>query len=145
LPGLGRSIFEGSPLPIATLAGSNHIVRYANSAFCQLAGKSKDELIGSPLAEILPGGQTPAILDRVYRTGEAETNTEPEDSEARPAYRSYVMWPILGGDERQVVGIVFQVTETARFHQQATAMNQELLQSALRQHELTEEAERLNA
>jgi signal transduction histidine kinase len=40
---------------------------------------------------------------------------------------------------------MIQVTETARFHQQATAMNQELLLSVVRQHELTAVEERLNA
>jgi hypothetical protein len=43
------------------------------------------------------------------------------------------------------VGVMIQVTETVRFHQQATAMNQELLLSVVRQHELAEVAERLNA
>jgi signal transduction histidine kinase len=59
-------------------------------------------------------------------------------------YWSYAMWPVLGTDERPV-GVMLQVTETASFHQQATAMNQELLLSAVRQHELAEVAERLNA
>jgi signal transduction histidine kinase len=54
------------------------------------------------------------------------------------------MWPVLGADERPV-GVMIQVTETARFHQQATAMNQELLLSVVRQHELTAMEERLNA
>jgi signal transduction histidine kinase len=53
------------------------------------------------------------------------------------------MWPVLGADERPV-GVMLHVTETAGFHQQATAMNQELLLSAVRQHELAEVAERLN-
>ena len=54
------------------------------------------------------------------------------------------MWPLLGADERPM-GVMFQVTETAMFHQQAIAMNQELLLTAVRQHELAEEAERLYA
>lgn len=145
LPGLGCSIFEGSPLPIATLSGSNHVVRYANPAFVRLAGKLKEQVIGIPFAEVLPSDECVSLLDRVYRTGEAETHTEPEHSGAPSLYWSYALWPILGPDERPVVGVVFQVTETARFHQQASAMNQQLLQSGLRQHELTEEAENLNA
>jgi PAS domain S-box-containing protein len=144
LPSLGRSIFEGSPLPMAAVAGANHIVQYVNPAFCRLVGKSKDELIGIPFAEIMPGDGCLSLLDRIYRTGEAETYTELEHSEAHPVYWSYAMWPVLAAEERPV-GILIQVTETTRFHQQATAMNQELLLSAVRQHELMEAAERLNA
>jgi signal transduction histidine kinase len=38
-----------------------------------------------------------------------------------------------------------RVTETARFREEAIAMNQQLLLTAVRQHELAEVAERLNA
>jgi signal transduction histidine kinase len=38
---------------------------------------------------------------------------------------------------------MIQVTETARLHERSTAMNQELLLSGVRQHELTEVAEKL--
>lgn len=144
LPSICCSVFEGSPLPMAAAAGATHIVRYVNPAFCRLVGSSKDKLIGTCFAQILPVEGCLSILDRVYRTGEAETVAGPEHPEARPVYWSYAMWPVLGVDKRPV-GVIFQVTETARFHQQATAMNQQLLQSTLRQHELTEQAERLNA
>jgi PAS domain-containing protein len=49
-----RLILDTSPLPMAALAGFNHILRYANSAFCRLACKTKDELIGKPFVEALP-------------------------------------------------------------------------------------------
>ena len=103
-------------------------MRYVNPAFCRLAGKSKDELIGNPFAEIVPEDGLLPFLDRVYRTGEAETHTEPETSVIQTAYWSYAMWPVLGADERPA-GVMIQVTETARFHRHATAMNQELLLS----------------
>jgi PAS domain S-box-containing protein len=137
-------MFEGSPLPMVAVAGAQHIIRYANPAACRLAGHPKHKVIGTPFAEIVPEDACLPALDRVSRTGEAETHTEPEHSEPRIAYWSYAMWPLLGADGRPV-GIMIQVTETARFHQQATAMNQELLLSAVRQHELTEEAEKLNS
>ena len=38
-----------------------------------------------------------------------------------------------------------QVTETTQFHQRAIAMNEQLLLSGVRQHELRENAESLNA
>ena len=144
LPSLCHAMFEGSPMPVATVAGAKHIVCYANPVFCSLVGKSKSELIGNPFAEMVPGDGCLSLLAQVYRTGKAETHTEPEHAEAHPVYWSYAMWPVLGADERPV-GVMIQVTETARFHQQATAMNQELLLSVVRQHELTEVEERLNA
>jgi signal transduction histidine kinase len=144
LPMLCGLMFGGSPLPMVAVAGAQHIVRYLNPAACRLLGKSKDVLIGTPFTELLPDDGCLPILDRVYRTAEAETHTEPERPGTRTAYWSYAMWPLLGADERPV-GIMIQVTETARFHQQATAMNQELLLSAVRQHEMTEVAEKLNS
>jgi len=144
LPDLCRSIFEGSPLPMAMVKGARHIVRYVNAAFCLMAGKSKSELTGNPFTEIMPDDGCLAFLDHVYRTGEAESHTQLEHPKAQSVYWSYEMWPVLGEDERPL-GVMIQATETARFHQQAAAMNQELLLTAVRQNELAEVAERLNA
>ncbi len=144
LPSLYSSIFEGSSLPTAMLAGAKHIVHYVNPAFGRLVGRDENELVGIAFSEVVPGDGCLPSLDQVYRIGEAETHTEPEPSNGHTFYWSYAMWPVLGADERPV-GVMIQVTETASFHQQATAMNQELLVSAVRQHELAEVADRLNA
>jgi signal transduction histidine kinase len=144
LPSLCHSIFEGFPLPIATVAGTKHIVSYVNPAFCRLAGKNKNQLIGSTFTAIAPEDGCLSLLDRVYRTGEPHTYTERDYSDAQRAYWAYVMWPVLSANEHPS-GVLILVTETAHFHQQAAAMNQELLLSAVRQHELTELAEKLNA
>ena len=144
LPGLCRSIFEASPLPMAMVEGATHIVGYVNSAFCLMAGKSKNELTGNPFPEIMPGDGCRAFLDHVYRTGEAESHTLLEHPKAQSVYWSYEMWPVLGADERPV-GVMIQATETARFRQQAAAMNQELLLTAVRQNELAEAAAKLTA
>jgi signal transduction histidine kinase len=50
---------------------------------------------------------------------------------------------VLGADGRRL-GIIIQVTETTPFFLQSTVMNQALMMGSVRQHELTEEAERLN-
>jgi PAS domain-containing protein len=91
LPSLCHSMFEGSPMPVATVAGAKHIVCYVNPVFCSLVGKSKSELIGNPFAEMVPGDGCLSLLDQVYRTGKAETHTEPEHAEAHPVYWSYAM------------------------------------------------------
>jgi two-component system, NtrC family, sensor kinase len=144
VPNIERVLFEGSPLPMAALAGPNHTLRYVNPSFCRLAGKTKDELIGKPFARVVFWHGSLALLDRVYSTGKAVVHAEPEDTEEHPAGRSYTMWPICGADHRPVE-IMMQVDETTRIHQQAIAMNQQLLLSGVHQHELREMAESLNA
>jgi two-component system CheB/CheR fusion protein len=84
------------------------------------------------------------LLDHVYGTGEAVVHAEPEGTEAHPAGRSYTMWPIRGAEDRPSE-ILVQVGETTRIYQQALAMNQQLLLSGVRQLELREMAESLNA
>ncbi|HEX5227511.1 MAG TPA: PAS domain S-box protein, partial [Bryobacteraceae bacterium] len=149
LPALCHSLMERSPVPMAELEGAGHVMRYVNPAFCRLAAKSKQALIGKPFAEAMQEGDTClAVLDRVYRTGEAETHTESEHAESKrpdphPAYWSYALWPVLDAEQHSI-GVMMQVTETTRFHRQAGAMNEALLVSSLRQHELTEVAEDLN-
>jgi signal transduction histidine kinase len=143
-PMFERVLFEGSPLPVAALAGPNHILRYVNPAFCGLADKTKDDLIGKPFAEVVFWEGCLALLNHVYSTGEAAVHAAPEGTEAHSAGRSYTMWPIRGAEDRPAE-ILVQVDETAQIYQQAIAMNQQLLLSGVRQFELREMAESLNA
>jgi signal transduction histidine kinase len=144
VPKIDRVLFEGSPLPVVALAGPNHTLRYVNPAFCRLAGKTHDELIGKPFAEVVFWEGCLALLDHVHVTGEAVVHAEPEGTEAHPAGRSYTMWPIRVAEDRPAE-ILVQVDENTRIHQQAIAMNQQLLLSGVRQLELKEMAESLNA
>jgi signal transduction histidine kinase len=144
LPMLCRAVADASPLPMAGLGGPLHTVRYVNLAFCLLNGKSKDELIGTAFCEITPGtNECMLLLDRVAKTGLADSHTGQEHSGIHPLYRSYAMWPLLGADYSHL-GIMIQVTESTKFHEDAVAMNQALLLSSIRQHELTESADLLN-
>lgn len=144
LPAICHSLMEGSPVPMAELEGAEHVVRYANPAFCRLAGNLKEALVGRPFAEVIREGDTClAALDRVYRTGEAATHTESEHPDPRPAYWSFAMWAVLDAEHRPV-GVMMQVTEATLFHQRASAMNEALLISSMQQHEQTERAEALN-
>ncbi|MDT5270216.1 MAG: hypothetical protein QOH49_2402 [Acidobacteriota bacterium] len=147
---LCRYFSELSPQPMVAVEGTTHIVRHLNSAFSHLVGKEAAELLGRPFAEAVPEGEKNgclSLLERVYRTGTPEILVEQEHrSRTPPVYWSYSVWAILGADERPV-GIIIQmtdVTEMAIFRRQVTAMNERLLISATRQHELTETAERAN-
>ncbi len=81
------------------------------------------------------------LLDQVYRSGKCETHTEQAHTEPHPFCWSYEIWPIWGEMTGcDPVGVVLLVTETAPLHRRAAAMNEALLLSAIRQHELMDEA-----
>ena len=68
---------EHSPLPMATLAGPDHIVRYANSAFCALMNRTKEDLVGKPFAQNAAAKEEClTLLNRVYGTGKSESVSE---------------------------------------------------------------------
>ena len=143
LSSLCLAITEHAPLPMATVEGTSHIVRYVNPAFCRLLDKPSEQLVGIPFCEMLPEkDECVTLLDRVYRTGKSESHTEQQHSKPHPFFWSYTMWPVLA-DERPV-GVMIQVTETAQFHEKTLAMNEALMLGSLRQHEFTEAANSLN-
>lgn len=139
-----RLAAECSPMPMAAVTGPLHILGYVNTAFCLLTGKPKEKLIGTAFSEAVPiGGECLSLLGRVYRTGTGEAHIGQEDPAADCFFSSYVMWPLLASDGSRA-GIMLQVTETTPFLLRTTGMNQALMLSSVRQHELTEEAVRLN-
>ena len=143
LSSLGLASTEHAPLPMATVEGAGHIVRYVNPAFCRLIDKSKDQLVGKSFCEMLPEkDECVTLLDRVFRTGKPESHTEPEHSEPHPVLWSYSAWPVIGN--KRPVGVFIQVTESAEFHEKALAMNEALILGSVRQHELTDAADSLN-
>ena len=138
-------VIERAPLPLLEVQGSAHTVVYVNSAFCSLMGKTRDELVGHPFAGIVPRGDAcVAILDRIYVTGEAKTHAQQGDSASDSACWLYAMWPTLVPDERPR-GVIIQLTKVPRFSESAGAVTEALLIAGLRQHELNEAAETLNA
>ncbi len=153
---LCRYLSDRSPQPVVAVEGTTHVVIYLNNAFARLVGRDAKSLIGRPFAEAVPEGRENgclALLDRAFRTGNSELLEEQEHVGVTPrsVYWSYSVWPILGEDDCPV-GVMIQVTdstETAIFRRQTTAMNEALVVSASRQHELAATArsfgERLRA
>lgn len=138
--GLCLALIESAPLPMVAVEGSGHRVRFVNSAFCRLVGKSAEQLIGKPFFDLLPEkDECVKLLNRVFRTGKSENHTETENSETRPLFWSYSAWPVLT-DER-VTGVMVQVTETGEFHGMTVAMNEALTIASIRQHERADAAE----
>jgi PAS domain S-box-containing protein len=100
-PDLYGPIAEASPMPMAAVEGTRHIIRYVNPAFCLFAGKSKEELIGNTFSGVVPAGdECLGLLDRIYRTGQSETHLGWGRSDSDSFYWSYSMWPVLGPDGR---------------------------------------------
>jgi PAS domain S-box-containing protein len=144
LSSLCLSMADHAPLPMATVEGAGHTVRYVNPAFCRLLGKPKDELMEKSFDDILPAkDECVTVLNRVYRTGKSESHTEQEHSRTHPVFWSYTMWPVMA-DER-LLGVMIQVTETAQFHEKTVAMNEALMLGSVRQHELTAAADLSNS
>ncbi|HYH69450.1 MAG TPA: ATP-binding protein [Urbifossiella sp.] len=149
-PHLGRLMTEESPQPVVALRGPSHIIGYLNPAFTRLLGGEGQTLVGRPFAEAVPEGDANgcrALLDRVFRTGTSETLSEQEHRQPRPqpVYWSYAGWADLGADDRPA-GVMLQVTDAtvaAVGHRRAVEMNEALVVSATRQHELTAAAESL--
>jgi PAS domain S-box-containing protein len=144
LPALCRHIAETSPMPMAAVEGPSHIVGYVNPAFCHLTGKTKEALIGKAISAAASAGREfTTLLERVYETGNAEIHTGQEHPDTEHLYWSYAIWRVLAADGRPA-GIMIQVTETTPFLLRSTGMNEALIKSLVHQHELTEQAERLN-
>lgn len=148
LQSLSRQVTERSPLPMAAMEGSTHIVRYVNPTFCRLVSRESEELIGVPFARAVPeAGECLPHLDQAYHAGEAETGVVKVHFAPHPLHWSYAIWAVPDASNHPV-GVMIQVTDTTMaelFRQNVTAMNQELMFASVRQHELTEAAKKLNA
>jgi signal transduction histidine kinase len=135
-------LIERAPLPMIEVEGPLHLVCFVNAAFCRLLGKTREEITGKPFAQFVRNGEKcAALLNRVYETGEFETHIDADHSDTNPAYWLYAMWPALGVDKK-AERVVIQLTKSAHHHLDIAAMNEALLISGLRQHELRDEAEK---
>lgn len=138
-------LIDRAPLPIIEVIGPAHTVSYVNGAFCRLLGKTPPQLVGNSFAKIVPGGEECLLtLNQVYETGEAATLTLKAEVEPDASHWLFAMWPALDANER-AEGVIIQMTRATDFRQNAAAINEALLISGLRQHELTEVAEKANA
>ena len=136
---------DRSPVPMVYSDGRTSVVRYVNPAFCQLAGKAAEELIGRPFAIAVPEGKENgclALLSRVYETSATETLADQEHapSSGPSVYWSYVAWAIHDAQERPI-GIMMQVTDTSvavHEREKAALISEALLLYGLEYHELVD-------
>lgn len=144
-PSMAAPIIEAAPLAMVEVEGPDHLVCFVNPAFCRLLDRTQEELLGKPFADIVrQGDRCVPLLDRIYQTGEFETHVELDHSASTPAYWLYAMWPARGAGARPE-RVVIQLTKAADPNLTLPAMNEALLISGLRQHELRVAAEQANA
>ena len=144
VPSRTASIVARAPMPIVEVQGSAHQVSYVNAAFCSLLGRRREELIGRPFSEIVPGGDACIpLLDQVYQTGEPVTHSLEGESEASRATWLFAMWPALDPDDVPV-RVIVQMAKVPAPHRDVMAVNEALLLAALRQEETAEKLDTIN-
>lgn len=124
-----RYSIERSPLPMAATEGRTHIVRYVNPAFCLLADKPRESLMGRPFIEAVPKGEAKrwsTLLDRVFHTGASEIAGRARDSVSW----SYTIWAVPD-EEKHPAGVMILITDRTRRaleRQRAVSMNEEIVE-----------------
>lgn len=135
--------FDHAPWAVVELSPEAHVVHYANSLFCNLLGKTTEDVVGSRLEHLLPpSDQCLERLNRVFLTGKAESFIAEDDAAPLPLLYSYALWPVVVHD--RTAGVMIQVNETGPLHAARQAISQALLIGALHQDEIIEAAEVAN-
>ncbi len=121
-----RELFEQAPAGICILTGADHRWSFANSALCQILGRTASQLVGKTVIEALPEiadqGFT-ALLDQVYSTGlpffgknvRAFFNRGPE-GQSDEVYLDFIYQPVrnIDGQIEGIMALAVEVTEQIR-------------------------------
>jgi signal transduction histidine kinase/ActR/RegA family two-component response regulator len=114
-------LFARAPAGIAVVTGPQHVFEMANPTYTAFMGGR--DLIGRPLLEALPELHDqvfPVMLDRVYRTGEAEIGNEVRarlsrgaDGASEDAFFNFIYQPLRDerGLTRGIMMFAYEVTE----------------------------------
>jgi signal transduction histidine kinase len=138
-----------SPLPFAITRGAEHVLAYANPAFCRLARIAKGDAPAVPIAAVFTGtegGALSALLDRAFRDGVELLDERLDASNERANGWQCSVWPVITGDGRaEALGI--QIRDSSppddTLDLQRLVAEQMLL-SALRERGLADDAETAN-
>jgi PAS domain S-box-containing protein len=119
-----RELFKQAPAGIAILNGPDHRWSFANAAYCELLGRTREQLLGLPIAETLPelaGQGFLELLDQVYASGVPYTgknsraflNRVPGSGSPQEAYFDFVYQPVrnLDGQIEGIMALAVEVTE----------------------------------
>ncbi|MFI2645498.1 SpoIIE family protein phosphatase [Streptomyces sp. NPDC018610] len=137
-----RALFGQSTAAFASLAGPAHMLEAANAAFFSAIGGDGRRRLGMPLAELVPELAAQgfiALLDRVYRTGEAYSDRDArvllgDGADAREAYFDLTYEPRkdAGGNVTGVRVIGVETTHV-KHAQRLMAEHRALLEQIARQ------------
>jgi two-component sensor histidine kinase len=137
-----------SPLPLVITEGPQHIIRYANAAFCCLAGKKQSELQGLPFGIAVPevpDNHCLALLDRVFntRTHEKLADQLHVHDTAGPRYWTYDVWS-LSEEQSPISGLMIHISdasEEAQGRKATTDISEALLLYSLKQMETADDSQ----
>lgn len=138
----GADFAHASPFPTALIGAVNQELLYVNPGFCRLLGQSPEVLLGTPLAKHPQFTDCTALLERAMRSGQAQSHRGQLPADPRSISWSYSVWPVLS-EAGDLSSIMLQLNENSESHEQAIAMNEALMVSAVRQHELAEAAAKI--
>lgn len=139
-----RTLIEQAPVATALFVGKDMVIDIPNEAMLKVWGKGRS-VIGKPLQEALPeleGQPFLAILDRIYKTGEAHSEKGARadlvvDGRLQTFYYDYTYKPLKNskGEVYAILNMAVDVTEQV-------ISRQELEQSEERYRQLANELER---
>ena len=148
------SVLGLSLVATAVTEGDRHLLRYVNSAFLDLADRPNDSGLGQPLAEQFPAlaaREVLVLLERVQHTGRAASMAQLQFLEhGRRGALSITLtaWPYRRAGLPPMTLIQYQETahhsgqHDAELAQEMRDVNERLLVSGLREHEMAEESAR---
>ena len=152
---LWRQLIELSPEGRALTRGPEHLIDYANAAFCQLAHQDRKQLVSRRFVEAF-GDVDGAMLDRVYATGCGESSADHEHAlpDGKRRYLSYAVARLTDASE-QTLGLTVTAKDTtdqvlvraelALAAGELRRINERLVISSVREQEHAEAAERQRA
>jgi signal transduction histidine kinase/ActR/RegA family two-component response regulator len=129
-------LFARAPAGIAVITGPQHVFEMANPTYVQFMGRR--ELVGMPLLEALPELKhqvIPVMLDRVYRSGEAEIGSEMlarisrgADGAIEDVFFNFIYQPLRDdrGLTRGIMMFAYEVTEQVNARLRAEHLADEL-------------------
>ena len=115
-----QALFEQAPVAIAVYKGPEYIIDFANTAFCQVLGRTLEQSLKTPLFDLLPEVADQGyreLLNKVRITGEPHVATEMPSQINRygrqdTAYWNFVYHPFRDESE-EIVGVTVVVTEVS--------------------------------
>lgn len=134
-------IADDSALPWLAIDNVDDSVQYVNQAFCDLLRRVPQEILGQSIGKVLPCDAD--FLDLLRRTQAAGECVLGLFEFGAQGSRVFVLSPIRIPDSG-LMGALLQLTETSEaavFRQEAAAVNQQLMLSSIREHELRDHAE----